>query len=143
MREYEYIVTILLYFLLNSSYLFSLTRNFLVWNTKAYFSVTEGKGKVFPLQARFWPRGWVEVIALLFHDHGSRRGWVVSSTPRPYFTSGKARVPIVQEAEWATGPVRKGGKSRPTGIWSADRPARSQSLYQLSYPAHSVTEGCH
>ena len=25
-------------------------------------------------------------IALLFHDRGTRRGWVVSSTPRPYFT---------------------------------------------------------
>jgi hypothetical protein len=26
------------------------------------------------------------------------------------------------------------GKSRPTGIRSPDRPARSQSLYRLSYP---------
>ena len=25
-------------------------------------------------------------IALLFHDSGNRRGWVVSSTPRPHFT---------------------------------------------------------
>jgi hypothetical protein len=29
------------------------------------------------------------------------------------------------------------GKSRPTGIRSTDRPARSQSLYRLSYPAHT------
>jgi hypothetical protein len=29
------------------------------------------------------------------------------------------------------------GKSRPTGIRSPDRPARNQSLYRLSYPAHS------
>ena len=43
-------------------------------------------------------------IALLFHDRGTRRGWVVSSTPRPYFTPGKAPVPIVQEAGWGTGP---------------------------------------
>jgi hypothetical protein len=28
------------------------------------------------------------------------------------------------------------GKSRPTGIRSPDCPGRSQSLYQLSYPAH-------
>ena len=28
---------------------------------------------------------------------------MVSSTPRPYFTSGKAPVPIVQEAGWAPG----------------------------------------
>ena len=32
------------------------------------------------------------------------------------------------------------GKSRPTGIRSPDRSARSQSLYQLSYPANSVTQ---
>ena len=29
-----------------------------------------------------------------------------------------------------------GGKSRPTGIRSPDRPACSQSLYRLSYLAH-------
>jgi hypothetical protein len=28
-------------------------------------------------------------IALLFHDRGTRRGLVVSSTPRPHFTRGK------------------------------------------------------
>ena len=41
-------------------------------------------------------------IALLFHDRGTRRGWVVSSTPRPHFTPGKDLVPILQEAglEW-------------------------------------------
>ena len=30
-------------------------------------------------------------IALLFHDRGTRREWVVSSTPRPQFTPGKDR----------------------------------------------------
>ena len=36
-------------------------------------------------------------IALPFHDHGTRKGLVVSVTPRPLFTSGKDPVPIVQE----------------------------------------------
>ena len=31
-------------------------------------------------------------IALLFHGRGTRRGWVVSSTPRPHFTPGKDSV---------------------------------------------------
>ena len=31
-----------------------------------------------------------------------------------------------------------GEKSRPTGIRSLDRPARSQLLYRLSYPAHNL-----
>ena len=51
-------------------------------------------------------------IALLFHDCGTRRGWVVSSTPRPHFTPGKDPVPILQEAGWAPGPVWTGEKSR-------------------------------
>ena len=54
-------------------------------------------------------------IALLFHDCGTRRGWVVSSTPRPHFT---------------------GGKSRLHRDSIPDRPARSQSLYRPSYLAH-------
>ena len=72
-------------------------------------------------------------IALLFHDRGIRRGWVVSSTPRPHFTPGKDPVPILKEAGWAPGPVWTGGKSRP----HPDRPARNQSLYRLSYLAHT------
>ena len=75
-------------------------------------------------------------IALLFHDRGTRRGWVVSSTPRPHFTPRKDRVPILEEAGWAPGPVWTGGKSRPHQDSIPDRPARSQSLYRLSYPAH-------
>ena len=51
-------------------------------------------------------------IALLFHDRSARRGWVVSSTPRPHFTPGKDPVSISQEAGWAPGPVWTGGKSR-------------------------------
>jgi len=43
--------------------------------------------------------------------------------------------PIVQEAVWAPGPVWTGSEIlAPTGIRSPDRPARSQSLYRLSYP---------
>ena len=76
-------------------------------------------------------------IALLFHDHGTRRGWVVSSTHRPLFTPGKDPVPILQEAGWAPGSVWMGGKSRPHRDSIPDRPARSQSLYRPNYPAHN------
>jgi len=77
-------------------------------------------------------------IALLFHDRGTRREWVVSSTPRPHFTPGKDPVPILQEAGWAPGPVWIGGKSRPRRDSIPGRPARSQSLYRLSYRAHNI-----
>jgi len=75
-------------------------------------------------------------IALPFLDHGTRRGWGVSITPRQLFTPGKDPVPIVQEAGWASGPVCTGAENlAPTGIRSLDRPARSQSLYRLRCPA--------
>jgi len=93
------------------------------------------KCKVIPLQARCGPDGVGTGIALLFHDRGTRRGWVVRSTPRPHFNPGKDPVPIVQEAGWAPGPVWTGGKSRPHRDSIPVRPARSQSLYRLSYPA--------
>ena len=76
-------------------------------------------------------------IAVLFHDRGTRRGWVVGSTPRPHFTPGKDPVPILQEADWAPGPVWTGGNSRPHRDSIPDRPAHNQSLYRLSYRAHN------
>ena len=76
-------------------------------------------------------------IALLFHDRGTRRGFVISSTPRPHFIPGKELVPILQKAGWAPGPVWTGGKSRPHRDSIPDRPARSQSRYRLRYRAHS------
>jgi len=56
---------------------------------------------------------------------------------RPLFTPGKDTVLIVQEAGWDVGPVWTSAENlAPTGIPYPDRPAHSQSLYQLSYPIH-------
>jgi len=54
-------------------------------------------------------------IALLFHDRGTRRGeW---SEARPGRTlPPEDPVPILQEAEWAPGPVWTEGKSSPQGF---------------------------
>ena len=49
---------------------------------------------------------------------------------------GKTWYPFVQEAGWAPGPVWTGEKSRPHRDSIPDRPARSQSLYRLSYGAY-------
>ena len=73
-------------------------------------------------------------IALLFHDRGTRRGWVASSTPRPHFTPGKDPVPIVQEAGWAPGPVWTGGKSRPHLDSIPDCPSRSSVAIPTELP---------
>jgi len=101
-----------------------------------------GKGKVHrctgteALYRPYDPKG-SRYIALLFLDHGTRRGWVVSVTPWPLFTSGIGSVPIVQEAGWAPRPVWTCVENlAPTSIRSPNRPARSQSLYLLRCPAH-------
>jgi hypothetical protein len=84
------------------------------------------------------------VLALPIHNHGIRREWGVSVTPRPLFTLGKDPVPIVQETGRAPGPVCTGVENlAPTGIGSPDRPACSQSLYRLRYPAQSVSYCMH
>jgi len=57
---------------------------------------------------------------------------------RPHFTPGEDPVPIVQEAGWAPGPDWTGEKSRSNRDSIPDLPARSQSLYQLNYPAHTM-----
>ena len=76
--------------------------------------------------------------------NGTRRGQKVNVTPQPLFTPEKDLVPIVQEVGWAPGPVWTGAEYIAlTGFRSPDRPARSQSLYRLRYPAHvkvSVSE---
>jgi hypothetical protein len=70
--------------------------------------------------------------------NSTRRRWRVSVTPRSLFTPGKDPVPIVQEAGWAPGPVWTGADNlASTGIRSPDLPVLSQSLYPLSYSAHS------
>jgi hypothetical protein len=74
-------------------------------------------------------------VALLFHDHGTRRWWEVSVTPRPHFTHGKDPVPIVQEAGWAPGPVWTGAENlASTGIRFPDRPARSSVAIPTELP---------
>ena len=94
-----------------------------------------------PLQGRCGQRVG-RSIALLFHGRGTRREWVVSSTPRPQFNPVKDPVPILQEARWAPGPVLTGGKSCPHRDSIPDSPACSQSLYRLSYRAHTEKWRC-
>jgi hypothetical protein len=62
----------------------------------------------------------------------------LSAPRRGRLTPGKDPVPIVQEAGWAPGRVWTCAKNlAPTGIRSSDLPARSQSLYRLSYRVHT------
>jgi len=107
------------------------TQYLLIWDIALYFSITiwievQKKLKLNVKRCSRYRSGVAQRvgtgIALLFHDRGTRRGWVVSSTPRPHFTTGKDPVPILQEAGWAPGPVWTGGKSRPHRDSIPDRP---------------------
>ena len=78
-------------------------------------------------------------IVLPFHDHGTRRGEGSTARPDSTLPPGKTRYPLYRRLggpQVRSGQVRK--ISLPTGIRSPDRPARSQSLYRLRYPAHSL-----
>ena len=81
------------------------------------------------------PRGGVEVELYSYFNLGAR--WGGLSTPRSCrFTQGKDLVLIVLEAGWVLGPVWRSAENlAPTGIRSPARPARSESLYLLSYLA--------
>jgi len=79
-------------------------------------------------------------IALLFHERGTRRGWVVSSTPRPHFNPEKDPVPILQEAVLAPEPVWTGtGNFVTTGIrFRTVQPLVSRYIDWATRPKNSV-----
>ena len=62
-----------------------------------------------------------------------------AASPGRTLPPGKDPVPILQEAGWTPGPIWTGGKSRPHRDSIPDCPARSQSLYRLSYLIHTHT----
>jgi hypothetical protein len=65
---------------------------------------------------------------------------MASRTPRPLYPRERDPIPTVQEAGWALGPVWTAAENlTPTGIRSPDRPARSESLYRLSYRGPLMT----
>ena len=74
-------------------------------------------------------------IALLFHDHATRRGEGSASRPGRSLPRGESRYPLYRRLggpQGRSGQVRK--ISHPTGIRSPDRPAHSQTLYRLLLP---------
>jgi len=75
-------------------------------------------------------------IALLFHNYDTRRREGSASRPGRSLSPEKIRYPLYRRLG---GPQGRCGQvqriSPPAGIRSLDRPARSQSIYGLSYPA--------
>jgi len=77
--------------------------------------------------------------ALLLHDRGTRRVWVVSSKPRPHFTPGKTRYPFYRRLG---GPQGRSGRAENlvlTGIRSRTvQPVVSRYTDWATGPASSV-----
>jgi hypothetical protein len=61
-------------------------------------------------------------------------GRVVDATPRPFYLRERHGTDSIGEWVGSRAGLDRCGKSRPTGIQSPERPARSESLYRLSYP---------
>ena len=108
--------------------------------------------RVLPIQATKALRAGRGIALPYLTPRHCRWGGGVSTTPRPLYP--RERPGTHCTGGWV-GP-RAGldgcGKSRtPTGIRSPDRPARSESLYRLSYPGRhfvpdrvlNVTDQCH
>ena len=85
-----------------------------------------------PLEARRGPAGGYSSITVALEG-----GEWSAARPSCTLPPGKDPLPIVHEAGWAPGPVWTGGKSHPHRDLIPDRPACSQSVHRLSYPAHS------
>jgi len=64
---------------------------------------------------------------------------MVSSTPRPHFTPGKTRYPFHRRLGGPQGRFGRAENLVPTRIRSRTVQPVAQSLYRLSYPAHTHT----
>ena len=92
----------------------------------------------FTLEQATKAKSGVVVQLYSFHNIGARWRWVAKATSRPL--NPRERPGTYCTGGWV-GPRAGSGQgwkiSPPTGIGSSDRPARSESLYRLSYPGPS------
>jgi hypothetical protein len=88
--------------------------------------------KVHPIRGYEEPEGeqrYSSTLSLALALDGG--GW---STPL-FYPRARNLVPILQETEWASGPVwTRTENFAPPGVRTPDRPARNESLHQLRYP---------
>jgi len=79
-------------------------------------------------------------IIVLFHDRGTRRGWVVSSTPCSTLPPGKTRYPFYRRLGGPQGRFERAGNLAPTGFWSRIvQPVFSRYTDWATGPKHTHT----
>ena len=74
-------------------------------------------------------------IALLFHDHGNRRGCGVSSTPGRTLPPSKIRNPMYRRLDGPQGQYGRAKNLAPPAFDPRTVQPIVQSLYRLNYPA--------
>ena len=104
--------------------------------TFAMTAINQINSIIFTLEQATKVQRGVKVKLYSFFNLGARQGWVVNATPRPRYPRER---PGTHSIGGCVGPracLDGCGISRPppTAIRSPDRPARSESLYRLSYP---------
>jgi len=75
-------------------------------------------------------------IAVLFHDLRTRCVWVFNVMSRPPLPTGKSRCPLKRRLGGPQGRSGEVRKISPHRDRSPDHRARSEYLYQLSYPGN-------
>ena len=97
----------------------------------------EGQGKAFPLQARLWPRGWVEVLLYSSMTAALEAGEWSAASPGRTLPTGKTRHPLYRRLGGPQGPSGRAENLAPPGFDPPTVQPVAQSLYILSYPAHN------
>ena len=91
---------------------------------------------MFPLQARLWPRGWVEVYLFTSKTTALEGGKWSAALPGCTLPPGRTRYPLYRRLG---GPQGQSGRAEnhapPHSISGPSNPV-ARSLYRLSYPAH-------
>ena len=108
----------------------------LIYHENSSADLHKGKGKVRPGTGHEGPEGEQMYRSTPSSTSALDGRWVSTLHPGRFTPGKETRYPLHRKLD---GPQGRSGRVRkispPTGIRSSDRPARSQSLYRLSYRA--------
>ena len=92
---------------------------------------------VIPLQARLWPRGWVEIQLYSSMIAALEGGEWSAARPGRTLPPGKTWYPLYRGLGGPQGRSGQAENLAPPGFDPRTVQAVAQSLYRLSYPAHT------
>jgi len=99
-----------------------------------HFRPKTRKGKVHPRTGHEDPEGEKRYSSTLSLTSEPDGGWVVKATLQSIYPRERPGTHLIGSWVGLRADLSGCGKSRPAGIRSPDRPARSESLHSLCYP---------